>query len=87
MQSIPLPGGEGRWALNLEAQKKDSLFGKVLENLVKEGGQFAPAIGLPGIAMTALPVVAPTCTLAAAVFFAIIVDFAKVPVFRRLKIA
>ncbi len=54
MQSIPLPAGEGRWALNLEAQKKDSLFGKVLENLVKEGGQFAPAIGLPGIAMTAL---------------------------------
>jgi hypothetical protein len=54
MQNIPLPGGEGRWALNLEAQKKDSLFSKVLENLVKEGGQFAPMIGLPGIAMSAL---------------------------------
>jgi len=54
MQSIPLPGGEGRWALNLEAQKKDSLFGKVLQTLVKEGGLFAPALGLPGIAMTAL---------------------------------
>ena len=54
MQSIPLPGGEGRWALNLEAQKKDSLFGKVLENLVKEGGLFAPVLGLPGIAMSAL---------------------------------
>lgn len=54
MQSIPLPGGEGRWALNLEAQKKDSLFCKVLANLVKQGGLFAPMIGLPGIAMSAL---------------------------------
>jgi hypothetical protein len=54
MQSIPLPAGEGRWALNLEAQKKDSLFSKVLANLVKEGGMFAPMIGLPGIAMSAL---------------------------------
>jgi hypothetical protein len=54
MQNIPLPQGEGRWALNLEAQKKDSLFCKVLQNVVKEGGLFAPVIGLPGIAMTAL---------------------------------
>ncbi len=54
MQNIILPGGEGRWALNLEAQKKDSLFYKVLQVVVKEGGQFAPMIGLPGIAMSAL---------------------------------
>lgn len=54
MQNIILPGGEGRWALNLEAQKKDSLFFKVFQNVVKEAGQFAPVIGLPGIAMTAL---------------------------------
>jgi hypothetical protein len=54
MQNIILPGGEGRWALNLEAQKKDSLFCKVLQNIVKEGGLFAPMIGLPGIAMSAL---------------------------------
>ena len=54
MQSIPLPGGEGRWALNLEAQKKDSLFCKVLQTLVKEGNLFAPALSLPGIVMTAL---------------------------------
>jgi len=54
MQSIPLPGGEGRWALNLEAQKKDSLFCKVLQNLVKEGNLFAPMLSLPGIAMSAL---------------------------------
>jgi len=54
MQNIPLPGGEGRWALNLEAQRKDSLFCKVLQNVVKEGGMFAPVLGLPGIAMSAL---------------------------------
>jgi len=54
MQSIPLPGGEGRWALNLEAQKKDSLFCKLLQNLVKEGSLFAPMLSLPGIAMSAL---------------------------------
>lgn len=54
MQNIPLPSGEGRWALNLEAQKKDSLFCKVLQNLVKEGGLFVPMLGFPGIAMSAL---------------------------------
>jgi hypothetical protein len=54
MQNIPLPGGEGRWALNLEAQRKDSLFCKVLQNVVKQGGMFAPVLGLPGIAMSAL---------------------------------
>jgi len=54
MQNIPLPQGEGRWALNLEAQKKDSLFCKVLQNVVKEAGMFAPVLGLPGIAMSAL---------------------------------
>jgi hypothetical protein len=54
MQNIILPQGEGRWALNLEAQKKDSLFFKVFQNVIKEGGLFAPMIGLPGIAMSAL---------------------------------
>ena len=54
MQNIILPGGEGRWALNLEAQKKDSLMHKVLQNMVKEAGQFAPMIGLPGIALSGL---------------------------------
>jgi hypothetical protein len=54
MQSIPLPGGEGRWALNLEAQKKDSLFSKVLSYMIKAGGMFAPMISLPGIVMTGL---------------------------------
>ena len=54
MQNIPLPGGEGRWALNLEAQRKNSLFSQVLQGLVKEAGVFAPVLGLPGIALSAL---------------------------------
>lgn len=54
MQNIILPGGEGRWALNLEAQKKDSLMYKLLQKVVKDTGQFAPVIGLPGIALSAL---------------------------------
>jgi hypothetical protein len=54
MQNIILPGGEGRWALNLEAQKKDSLFYKVMELMINNVGAFAPLIGLPGIAMSAL---------------------------------
>jgi hypothetical protein len=54
MQNIPLPTGEGRWALNLEAQKKDSLFSKVLQNIVKEAGLFVPMLGFPGIVMSAL---------------------------------
>jgi hypothetical protein len=54
MQNIVLPGGQGRWALNVEAQKKDSLFHKILQTIIGGLGQFAPMIGLPGIAMSAL---------------------------------
>lgn len=54
MQNIPLPGGEGRWALNLEAQKKDALFCKVLQHFVKEAGLFVPMLGFPGIVLSAL---------------------------------
>ena len=54
MQNILLPGGQGRWALNLEAQKKDSLFHKIIQTVIGGVDQFAPLIGLPGIAVTAL---------------------------------
>jgi len=54
MQNIILPSGQGRWALNVEAQKKDSLFHKILQTIIGGLGQFAPMIGLPGIAMSAL---------------------------------
>jgi H+-transporting ATPase len=40
-----------------------------------------------GIAMPRLPVLTVTGTLTVAAIFALILDFAKVPVFRRLKIA
>jgi len=52
MQNIPLPGGKGRWALNLEAQEKDSLLYQILESFLQVGGQFAPLIGLPGLAIS-----------------------------------
>lgn len=54
MQNVPLKGGEGRWALNLEAQRKDSLFGKVLQEVVKQAGLFTPVLGFTGIALSAL---------------------------------
>jgi H+-transporting ATPase len=47
----------------------------------------ASTLATCGIAMTPLPVFGVGATLVAAVFFAFIVDFAKIPVFRRLKIA
>jgi hypothetical protein len=54
MQNILLPGGQGRWALNLEAQKKDSLFHKIIQVLAGGVRAFAPLIGLPGIGVTGL---------------------------------
>ncbi len=54
MRNIILPGGEGRWALNLEAQKKDSPFFKLMQNVIRDNGRFAPVIGFPGVAMSAL---------------------------------
>ena len=47
----------------------------------------ASILAIGGIAMTPLPVFVVVGTLAAAVAFAVILDFVKVPVFRRLKIA
>ncbi|MGA2436329.1 MAG: divalent cation transporter, partial [Bryobacteraceae bacterium] len=46
----------------------------------------ASTLAACGIAMTPLPVLAVGGTLVAAAVFAFIVDFAKVPVFNRLKI-
>jgi len=54
MQNIILPGGEGRWALNLEAQRKDSLLCKVLQRIVRNVGQFIPLVSMPGVALSAL---------------------------------
>lgn len=54
MQTIPLPYGEGRWGLNVEAQKRDSIFSHLLQDIVGVSGKFAPLLGLPGVAMSAL---------------------------------
>jgi H+-transporting ATPase len=46
----------------------------------------ASTLAVAGIAMAPLPTWAVTSTLAAAVVFAILLDFVKVPVFQRLRI-
>jgi H+-transporting ATPase len=46
----------------------------------------ASALAVCGIAMTPLPVAVVGATLAAAAVFAVVLDFVKVPVFRRLGI-
>jgi len=47
----------------------------------------ASALAVSGLAMAAIPPLLVAGTLLAAALFAFLVDFAKVPVFRRLKIA
>jgi H+-transporting ATPase len=47
----------------------------------------ASTLGVGGIAMTPLPALMVAGTLTAAAAFAVILDFVKVPVFRRLRIA
>lgn len=54
MDNIPLPRGEGKWAINLFAQKADGLFFQIASTLTKEIGRFAPVFSLPGIAMSGL---------------------------------
>jgi len=54
MQNIVLPGGEGRWAMNLYAQRKESLFYQIVQNVVKDFGKFVPVLSLPGITAVAL---------------------------------
>lgn len=54
MQNIVLPKGQGRWAVNLYAQKKDGLFAQTVQALTKEVSRWAPVLGLPGISLTAL---------------------------------
>ena len=46
----------------------------------------ASTLAVGGIAMTPLPAWVVACTLAAAAAFAVILDFVKVPVLRRLRI-
>jgi hypothetical protein len=54
MQNILLPRGQGKWAVNLYAQKSDGFFAQLLNVLNKEIGRFAPVLGLPAVSLTAL---------------------------------
>jgi hypothetical protein len=54
MRNIVLPGGEGRWSVNLYAQRKDSLFSQIVMGVLKDFGKFVPILGLPGITTVAL---------------------------------
>jgi hypothetical protein len=54
MQKIILPGGVGKWAVNLSMAHKESQFISVMKSLTTEVNRFAPVLGLPAISMTAL---------------------------------
>jgi H+-transporting ATPase len=57
------------------------VYGSSLHNLL-----IASTLAVGGFAMTPLPAWVVAGTLVAAVAFAVILDFVKVPVFRRLSI-
>jgi hypothetical protein len=54
MRNVVLPGGEGRWAVNLYAQRKESLFYQIIQGVVRDLGKFVPILGLPGLTTVAL---------------------------------
>jgi len=54
MQKIILPGGVGKWAVNLSMAHKESQFVSIMKSLTTEVNRFAPVLGLPAISMTAL---------------------------------
>lgn len=53
-QTMTLPGGTGKWGINLGVQRKDSKFCQILSQLTTEVGRFAPILGLPSIALGAI---------------------------------
>ena len=54
MQKIVLPGGSGKWAVNLSMAHKESQFVTIMKSITTEVNRFAPVLGLPAISMTAL---------------------------------
>jgi len=54
MQKIILPGGVGKWAVNLSMAHKESQFISIMKTITTEVNRFAPVLGLPAISMTAL---------------------------------
>ncbi len=56
LQSVPLPGGGGRWTWNFFLQQRKGRWVQLLESLRKDGNSLMPifGLGLPAIAVTAL---------------------------------
>ena len=56
LQSIPLPGGGGRWTWNFFLQKKKSRWMQILDAIRRTRGLLTPifGLGLPAIAITSL---------------------------------
>lgn len=59
LQSVPLPGGGGRWTWNFFLQKKKSRWMQILDAVRRARGFLTPifGLGLPAIAITALTTV------------------------------
>jgi len=59
MQTVPLPGGGGRWTWNFFLQKRKSRWMQMFEVIRRNKGLLAPifGLGLPAIAITALATV------------------------------
>jgi len=59
MQTIPLPGGGGRWTWNFFLQRRKSRWMQMFEVIRRNKGLLAPifGLGLPAIAVTALATV------------------------------
>jgi hypothetical protein len=59
LQSVPLPGGGGRWTWNFFLQQRKSHWIQLFELIQRDKGLLAPifGIGLPAIAITALATV------------------------------
>jgi len=59
LQSVPLPGGGGRWTWNFFLQKRKGRFMQILDAIRRNRGLLAPIFGLgfPAIAITALTTV------------------------------
>jgi len=59
LQSVPLPGGGGRWTWNFFIQHRSGRWMQILEAIRKNRGLLAPIFGLgfPAIAVTALTTV------------------------------
>jgi hypothetical protein len=59
LQTIPLPGGGGRWTWNFFLQKRKGRWMQILDAIRRNRGWLAPifGLGLPAIAITALTTV------------------------------